>query len=433
MIRLLAPLALAFGLATPALAIDILEVEGSETGVAGLLVEDRTNPIVTLRIAFRGGALAEREGEEGLVNLLSTMLDEGAGHLDSAAFQERLDALGVRFSADAQRESFRVGVSALAPRFDEAVELLALALNEPRFDEEALGRMKRQVGSSLAAREGTPRAAVQEKVSALIWGDHPYARDSDGEVAIVRAAEPDDLRTIKERLFARDNAVVGAVGAISPEQLASAIDRIFEALPATSDRPELPPAEPNLGLDETLELPGQQASIRVVLPAPNRDEDDFFAAFLVNHVLGGGTFTSRLFDELREKRGLTYGAGSGIATRDAGAVWTASVSTRPENVAEAREVLLAEIERMAREGPTEEELERAKAYVKGAYAINNLSSSGAIAGVLLGIQTNDLGTDYIETREPQIDAVTVEDARRVAAKYLSAEPTVVTVVPDAAG
>ena len=426
-------LAAAFLAATPALAVEIVSVEGSETGVPGLLVEDRTNPIVTLRLSFEGGALAEEEGEEGLTRLLSSLLNEGAGDLDATAFQERLDQLGVRFFASAGKETFRVGVSALADRFDEAVELLALALNEPRFDEEPVARMKRQIVSSLRASQNTPRAEAGRRISKLVWGDHPYARDTSGDADVVAAATADDLEAIRARIFARDNATVAAVGAIEADQLEDAIDRVFAELPEAADVPEIANTAPALGVEETLTLPGAQASLRVVLPAPMRDDPDFFPAYLVNHVLGGGTFTSRLYTELREKRGLTYGAGSGISPQDAAASWTASVSTRPANLEEARAIMLGEIERMATEGPTEEELAAAKAYVKGSYAISNLDSSGSIARVLLGIQEADLGIDYIDRREDLIDAVTIEDARRVAAKYLGAEPTVITVLPEGEG
>ena len=417
----------------PALAVEIERVVAPDTGVEALLVEDRANPIVTLRVAFPRGALIERQGEEGLVNLLSTMLDEGAGDLDAAAFQDRLDRLGVRFSASSGPEGFRVGVSALEDRFPQAVELLADALGAPRFDPEPLARMKRQVASSLHASRATPRAAAGERVRGLIWGDHPYSRSADGEPAVIEGATADDLRAVANRLFVRDGAAVAAVGAIDGNELADAVDRVFAALPDASGARDVPPAEPALGLNETLRLPGAQASIRVVLPAPRREDDDFFAAYLVNHILGGGSFTSRLYSELREERGLTYGASSGIRARDAGATWTASVSTRPENTDVARDLLLGEIERMALEGPTAEELAAAKAFVSGSYAINNLDSSGAVAGVLLGIQENDLGLDYIDRREGLIDAVTLEDARRVAARYLGAEPTVITVVPDGFG
>ena len=417
----------------PAFAVEIVPVEGPETGVPGLLVEDRTNPIVTLRLSFEGGELAEREGEDGLVRLLSSMLDEGAGDLDSIAFQDRLDQLGVRFFASADQEVFRLGVSALADRFDEAVELLALALNEPRFDQEPLARMKRQISSSMRARMNTPRAEASRRVAKLVWGDHPYARDTTAAPDTIEAATADDLRAVHERIFARDNATVAAVGAIDADQLEAAIDRVLGALPEEAQTVEIAQTKPAMGVEETLTLPGAQASLRVVLPAPKREDEDFFAAYLVNHVLGGGSFTSRLYEELREKRGLTYGAGSGISTRDAAASWTASVSTRPENLDEARSIMLGEVERMAREGPTEEELAAAKSYVKGSYAINNLDDSGSIARVLLGIQEGDLGIDYIDAREDQIDAVTIEDARRVAAKYLSADPTVITIVPEGQG
>ena len=419
--------------ALPARAVEIETVTGPETGVEALLVEDRTNPIVTLRIAFPSGALIEREGEEGLVNLLSAMLDEGAGDLDAAAFQDRLDRLGVRFFASSGAEGFRVGVSALEDRFDEAVDLLADALAEPSFDAEPLARMKRQIVSSLTASRATPRAQAGARVRELIWGDHPYARDTDGEPAVIAAATADDLEAMRERLFVRDGTAVAAVGAIDAEGLAGAVDTVFARLAERGDADPVPPASPNFGLDETLTLPTGQASIRVTLPAPSREDDDFFAAYLVNHVLGGGTFTSRLYDELREKRGLTYGASSGISTREGAATWSASVATRPDNVEEARAILLDEIERMAADGPTREELDAAKAFVTGSYAINNLDSSGAVAGVLLGIQEYDLGLDYITAREALIDAVTVEDARRVAARYLGAEPTIITVLPEGEG
>ena len=410
-----------------------MPVEGPRTGVPGLLVEDRTNPIVTLRLSFEGGSLAERDGEAGLVRLMTSLLDEGAGDLDSEAFQDRLDRLGVRFFASARDETISIGVSALSDRFDAAVDLLALALGEPRFDDAPLTRLKRQITASLRAEMNTPRAEASRRVSALVWGNHPYARDGTDAPDVIEGASAEDLRAIHRRIIAQSNATVAAVGAVDTAQLERAIDRVLAALPKRADVGAIPETSPALGVRETLSLPGAQASLRVVLPAPKRDDPDFFAAYLVNHVLGGGTFTSRLYNELREKRGLTYGAGSGIRPRDAAASWTASVSTRPENLEQARAVMLGEIERMAREGPTEGELAAAKAYVKGSYAINNLDDSGSIARVLLGIQEGDLGLDYIDAREDQIDAVTIEDARRVAAKYLGADPTVITVMPEARG
>ena len=428
----LAPLAAFLAMALPARAIEIEPVVAPETGVEALVVEDRTNPIVTLRIAFPHGALAEGEDERGLSRLLSSLLDEGAGELDAVAFQDRLDALGVRFFASAGSEGFRAGVTALEDRFPQAVAMLALALGEPRFDAEPTARMKRQLVSSIRASRATPRAEAAARVRELLWGDHPYARDRDGDPETILAATPDDLRRMADRLFVREGASVAVVGSIDPEAAAAAVDRVFAALPDRSDAEPVPPTEPALGLDEVLEMPGGQASIRAVLAAPARDDPDFFPAYLVNHVLGGGSFTSRLYAELREKRGLTYGASSGLSPREAASTWQASVSTRPDNADEARAILLGEIERMAREGPTEEELAAAKAFVKGSYAIENLDTSGSVAGALLGIQENDLGLDYIERRDELIDAVTIEDARRVAAAYLGRTPTVITVLPEGA-
>ena len=167
------------------------------------------------------------------------------------------------------------------------------------------------------------------------------------------------------------------------------------------------------------------------LPGVARDDEDFFAAYLMNHILGGGTFTSWLFQEVREARGLAYGVGSYLASYDHASILAASTATRADAAAESISVIEAEMRRMVEEGPTEEELQKAKDYVKGAYAIQNLSSSLSIASTLVGIQLDDLGIDYIEEREALIDAVTLEDVRAIARELLSAEPTIVTVGPAA--
>jgi zinc protease len=165
------------------------------------------------------------------------------------------------------------------------------------------------------------------------------------------------------------------------------------------------------------------------MPGKKREDRDFFAAYLVNHILGGGTFSSRLYSEIREKRGLTYGIGSSIVTQDHTAYIGAGFGTRSDQAADALELTLAEIEKMAKEGPSPEELELAKKYVIGSYAINNLDTSSKIADVLVGLQSSGLGINYIDDRVEYINSVTLEDAKRVAAEMLSGKPTVITIGP----
>jgi zinc protease len=221
------------------------------------------------------------------------------------------------------------------------------------------------------------------------------------------------------------------VGAISEAELSELLDKTFGALPEKSKLKDIADIKPALGDDIAIEMPVPNASITMVYQGLKRDDPDFFAAHLMNHILGGGSFSSRLYEELREKRGLTYGVSSGIVTSKHSTYLIASNSTRAENRKESVALMRSEFERMAEKGVTQEELNTAKKYVAGSYAINNLDTSGKIAGVLVGLQTQKLGKDYISNRIKQIEAVTIEDVNRMAKKLLSVEPSVVVVGPPA--
>jgi len=225
---------------------------------------------------------------------------------------------------------------------------------------------------------------------------------------------------------------VGVVGAISPEKLGERLDAVFGALPETANLKPVAQTEPVTGKTVAVELDVPQTAIQFALPGVMRNDEEFFAAYLMNHILGGGSFTSRLYTEIREKRGLAYGAGSWLASYDHAAVLGASTATRSDKAAESIEIIRDELKRMAKDGPSEDELAKAKAYVKGSYAIRNLDSSLAIASTLVGIQLDDLGNDYIDRRKAIIDAVTMEEVKQIARKLLSVDPTVITVGPAGA-
>lgn len=416
--------------AAPAVAIDIQEVR-SESGITAYLVEDYTNPLVAVRFAFKGaGAAQDADGREGTANLLSGLLDEGAGEIESEEFQRRLDEFGVSLSFSASYDTFSGNFRAIVEHEDEAFDLLRLAVNEPRFDEEPVERIRGQIATGIIASQNDPGTLASEAFRNAVFPDHPYARPQEGTLDTLNAVTADDLRAFMESGFARDNLFIGVVGAIDAERLAARLDEVFGDLPAEADLTEVPDIEPVSGERVDVELAVPQTNIQLAVPGIARDDDDFFAAYLMNHIFGGGTFTSRLFQEIREARGLAYGVGSYLASYDHSAMLAASTATRADRAEESIEIIRAEMLRMAEEGPTEEELEKAKAYVKGAYAVQNLSSSLGIASTLVGIQLDDLGIDYIERRQELIDAVTMEDVQRLAGELLTPEPTVVTVGPS---
>ena len=434
----LATLLLAFVfLAFPALAparaaVEIQEVT-SEGGVTAWLVEDYTVPIVTVRFSFRGGSVQDPAGKEGLSNLMSGLFDEGAGDLDADAFQERLDEVGAEMSFDARRDAVYGSMRMLAEERQAAFELLRLAVNQPRFDAEPFERIRAQIVTGIQREMRDPNSLGRDEFARALYGDHPYGRRADGTLESLAAVTADDLRALHGRTFARDNLNVAVVGAIDAETLKAELDRVFGALPGAARLEPVEKARLNLAqqVDYVYAMP--QTTLQFVYPGIERDDPAFFAAFLMNHVLGGGTFSSRLFDEVREKRGLAYGVGSSLHTSDYADMLMIGTSTRSDRVEEALGVIRDVVRAVAEDGVTEEELAKAKTYLVGAYPINNLDSSTAVARTLLELQRDGRGIDYIERRVALIEAVTLEEVRQAAQLLLTAEPAVLVIGPEAAG
>ncbi len=416
-------------ISSSASAVEIKRVK-SPGGIEALLVEDYTVPLIALSISFRGGATQDLDGKEGTSSLLSTLLDEGAGEIDSQAFQARMDELGIELGFTSATDSFIGTLKTLRSTRAEAFEMFKLALQKPRFDKEPVGRMKAALLTSLRQSETRPNAIAGKIWREIVFAGHTYARPSKGTVKSMTALERTDVIDLHARIIGRDTMKIGVVGAISPEELAKMLDEVFLGLPEKSQLREIGEAKVHIGGGtRRVALNVPQSIIRMALPGVKRDDPDFYAAYLMNHILGGGSFSSRLYNEVREKRGLAYGVYSYLATLDhAGAIGAGS-ATRNDRAAQTIEIMRKEIKRMAEEGPTAKELEQAKKYIIGSYAINNLDSSTKIAQVLVAIQTENLGVDYIERRGDYISAVTLEKIKSVAKRLLSVEPTIIIVGP----
>ncbi|MEL6736302.1 MAG: pitrilysin family protein [Pseudomonadota bacterium] len=415
--------------ASPAQAVDIQTVTSSK-GVKALLVEDYAVPLVSFSFSFKGGSTQDAEGKEGTANLLSSMLDEGAGDLDSKAFQEALDDNGMEYRFSSGVDSFSGSLRTVVDVSDRSFELMAAMINQPRFDAEPIERIKVALGNRIESAKSNPNALVTKLWRETIFKDHPYERPPTGTKETLAAITAEDLEDYRKRIFARDNLVIGVVGAISADQLKTVLDKIFGDLPEESQRVDVPElvftaADANRTVHMDFATP--QTNIRLALPGLKRDDPDFFAAYLVNYVLGGGSFSSRFFKEVREKRGLAYGVYSYMATFDSAGLVGGGSATQADRAQTTIDVLREEIARMGRDGPTQAEFDQAKAYIVGSYPISNLDTSGKIASVLVAIQTADLGIDYIDKRAEYLNAVTLEDAKRVAKELFSTPPLVVTV------
>ncbi|TIM67429.1 MAG: insulinase family protein [Mesorhizobium sp.] len=412
--RIVATLCFAlFFLLLPALAahaeMNIQEVK-SKKGITAWLVEDHSIPLVAIRFVFDGGTAQDPAGKEGLVNLMSGLFDEGAGDLDSEAFQSKLDDAGAEMSFQAARDGLYGSMRMLSDQKDEAFGLLKLAVNSPRFDQAPIDRIRAQMLSGILANERDPNTIAQQRWLRAIYGKHPYARPDEGTKESLATITAADLKAFRKASFARAGLHVAVVGDIDAATLSGKLDEVF-----------------GQQLEVNYDLP--QTSLQLAWPGVKRSDPDFYAAVLMNEILGGSTFTSRLYEEVREKRGLAYSVSSDLVDHEHSNALLVTTATRSDRAAETLAIVRQVVKEMAENGPTEEELAATKKYMIGAYAINNLDSSSSIAATLVELQLDDLGIDYIRRRAALINAVTLADVKAAARKLLSADPAIMVIGP----
>lgn len=411
----------------PANAVKVERVV-SPGGIEAWLVRDHSIPITAIEFSFRGGAASDAMGKTGLSSMASSLLDEGAGDLDSQAFHGRLENLSIRMSFSAGQETFRGSFKTLNRNRDEAVSLLRMALNEPRFDTEAIERMRRQITAGLKRKSTDPNVVASRVWRRAVFGRHPYGRPVDGTLDSIADINAQDLRGLVAERFARDNLIVGVVGDITPADLGPILDRIFGALPVTTQRSAPSDAKTAAGGETyVVQMDIPQSVVVFGQQGIKRDSPDYYAAYIMNYILGGGGFSSRLYTEVREKRGLAYSVYSYLNPMQRAAIISGGVSTRNDQVAQSIDVIREEWDRMRKAGPTIEEVTDAKTFLNGSFPLR-LSSTGSIARMLVAMQYHDLGIDYIDRRNELIDAVTLADVQRVASGLLDPEKLTVVVV-----
>lgn len=411
--------------ALPAMAeIEIQEVE-TPAGYKAWLSQDDGLPFVSLEIWFRGGTSVDLPDARGAVNLMTGLLEEGAGDLDAEGFANARDDLAASIEFDVGPDSLSVSGRFLSDTKGEFSDLLHLALTQPTFDETAVERVRGQVLAGLRADAEDPDEIAGTTFAAQIYGNHPYGSSGNGTIDSVTGLSRDDLLSAFKGAIASDRVYIAAAGDIGADELAALIDRILDGIPETG-RPLPEPADPQFSGDVTLvPFATPQSVIQFAQPGLPLEDPDFFAAYALNQILGGGGFESRLMTEVREKRGLTYGVYSYLASRDLADIYVGGASTANARAAETIDVIRAEWQRMAEEGPTAEELSLAKTYLTGAYPLR-FDGNGSIANILVGMQMQGYGTDYIETRNARVEAVTLDQVKRVAAELL--DPAKLTFV-----
>lgn len=425
--RLLTRLAVCVLVLLPGTALAALEIQPvtSPGGIKAWLVQDHRNPVLALDFSFGGGESSDPEGKEGRARMVSALLDEGAAELDSEAFQKALADNSITLRFDSRSDRFSGQLFTLTETRDKAVDLLRVALTEPRFDTEPVERVRAQISASLRRDLQDPRTIAGRTWWATSFPDHPYGRSGDGTLESVAAITTEDLRAFADAVLAREDLIVGAVGDISAEELGTLLDAAFGALPQASGAPEVADAYPeHTGETIVVDLEIPQSVVVFGQPGIDQEDPDWFTANLLNRVMAGG-FGSRLMEEIREKRGLVYGVWAYLLPLDHAPLVMGGLASQNARVAEAVDLVRQEWERMAEAGPTEAELDDARTYILGSFPLS-LTDSPGIASLLVGLQENERPIDYLERLHEIYGGITLEDARRVAARlYRAGELTVV--------
>ena len=411
----------------PGNTMDIKEVK-SPGGIEAWLVESHQVPLLALRFAFAGGSTQDPVGKAGVANFVSGMLDEGAGDLKAAEFQERMEEIAMRMKFDDSRDTFYGTVQTLTKNRDEAMELLKLALTKPRFDEDAIERVRLQLLAGLAYEAKSPDRLAARKWYETAFGGHAYGISPRGTEASINQIGRSDLEAFRKRNFAKSNLKIVAVGDITEAELGKLLDDVFGDLP---EKAELQPvAETNPargGRLEIVEMNVPQSVAVFGMGGLKRKDPDFLAAFVLNHIIGGGGFSAILMEEVREKRGLAYSVYSYLSPMDRSAVYMGGVATKNDSIAESLKIIRGELLKIAEQGVSEEDLKNAKDNLTGSYALR-FDTNSKIASQLLGILVEDMGIDYVTKRNEWIEALTVDDLKRAAARFLKPEDLIIVVV-----
>jgi zinc protease len=401
-------------MSTPSHAAAKIQHLISPGGIEAWFVQDATVPLVAMEFGISGGAAQDPADKSGVGNLVAGLIDEGSGDLDSKTFHERLDRRAIELSFSVTRDYFRGSMRMLKDNRDEAFDLLRMSLTSPHFESADVERIRTQIISGLKRDTSNPSTLASRKFLQIAFGDHPYGRPSNGSLESVPNITIADLKDYVRRVLAKENLRIAVVGDIDAASLGRLLDQTFGALPAKASLTPVPDIEATRPpVREFIPLDVPQTVVMFGGPGIKRNDPNFMSAFVVNHILGGGALSSRLYREVREKRGLAYSVYDSLLWMDHSALFIGNTGTRADRAGETVDAVNTEVRRMAEDGPTLEELDEAKSYIKGSRMLS-LDTSSKLASAMLQYQLDRLPIDYFEKRNAVVDAVTLDDAKKAA-------------------
>ena len=389
----------------------------TDDGIEAWLIEEKSTPVIAVSVLFKGGKASDPPRLTGLSSLAMGIMGESAGRYSAEEFSDILSQKAIFLSFDARADVLEAGMETLRENREKAFDLFRLALTEPRFDRKLVRRTKERMYAGIEARKGNPHAVAAERWARLVYKNHPYARLLPTRQS-VRSITRANLRALVRDRFAKDNMIIGVAGNISAEELKPLLEKTFAGLPEKANVRTVPPFTPELSdRIDVLSMDVPQSAVLFGHKGISRKDPDYYAALIVNYIFGGGTFAARLFNEVREKNGLAYSIDTGLDARPTAPMITGSVGSDNAKLADAIKIIQRQWKRMAESGPTAQELKDAKTFITGSFPLAFSSSSG-LASTLAGMQYNDLGVDYLQRYDDLINSVSLEQAKKTAARLL---------------
>lgn len=365
-------------------------------------------PLVDVHVLFDAGSA--RDGEQyGLAALTAGLLDTGAGDWNADAIAERFESVGANFGASSSMDNASVSLRTLSdkPLFDKALATMQMILSKPRFAAADFQREKSRTLAGLKQQEESPGDVAKIAFYQALYGNHPYAHPDSGTLKTVAAISQADVRRFYQQYYVAANAVIAIVGDLSPEQAKQTAEQLVKDLPVGKKPAALPDVVmPTQSSEQHIEFPSTQTHVLVGLPGTYRKDADYFSLFVGNHVLGGNGMVSKLFDEVREKRGLAYSASSAFVPLLKPGPFLISLQTRNDQTPEALTVLHKTLEDFIAQGPSEKELNAAKQNITGGFALR-FDTNKKLANYVGTIGFYELPLDYLDTFQANVDKVTV--------------------------
>ena len=417
-----------------AAAAPLAERRVLENGVTLLVASRRALPIVTVNVTVGAGSLWEPEGRAGLANLTASLLTRGTATRTAAQIDEAVDFIGASLSSGADRDSSEVDLTVLKKELPRGLELLADVLLHPAFPEGEIARKVQELKAALRKRQEDPGEVAREAFNELVFGSHPYGQSLEGTDASLSAMRRDEIVRFYRDHYTPERTLVTVVGDVGLQEITEQLRALLKGWPKGEGRVEevaAPKSPQEQVVVKKIERRVTQANIILGHQGIKRDNPDFYALTVMNYILGGGGFSSRLMERIREEKGWAYDVNSSFSPGLERGSFQVVLQTKNETAGSAVEEVLRELRRILDQGVTDEELADAKAYLTGSFPLR-LDTNSKLAGLISAVEYYKLGLDYADRYPALIGAVTKEDILRVARAYLRPDRYVLVVVADQA-